>query len=162
MLANNYMSKLYEREREHVLEKLALADTYYFTLDVWKSCQNRSYEMVTIHYVDQDFVLQSRMLITKEFLQSYNGANIAEEIWSVLDEWNPLSDQVSQQLPIMDQKMVLAMELMEWVRIPHSAISSRGCTKVIYGVQCISNVPKIGEPFSPLHKIHLYAMAEVN
>jgi len=46
--------------------------------------------------------------------------------------------------------------------LTQSAISSGGCTEDIYGVQCTSRMLKIGEPFSPLHKIHIYATTEAN
>ena len=39
-LTNNYMRKMYEKERERMLDSLGNADNYSVTTDFWTSCQN--------------------------------------------------------------------------------------------------------------------------
>ena len=81
------MQKLYERERENTLDKVSCIDDYFFTTDFWTSCQNCSYEIITIYNTDGDYVLCSHSLKTKEIAQTYNGMNNAEEIRGIMDEW---------------------------------------------------------------------------
>ena len=94
------------------------ADNYSVTADFWTSSQNRSYGTVTVHYITCSFDLQSHLLGTKEFVLSHTGLNIAEEIRIVLDEWNLSPEQVCAATTDNASSMVLAMDLMEWVRIP--------------------------------------------
>ena len=117
-LTNNYMRKMYERERESVLDKICCIEDYSFTTDFWTSCQNRSYVTVTVHYIDSDYILQSYLLETKEFTQSHTGVNIAEEMRSIMNEWSLPLDQVSAVTTDNASNMVLAIDLLESTRIP--------------------------------------------
>lgn len=117
-LANNYMRKLYERERGNILDKISCIDDYSFTTDFWTSCQNRSYGTITIHYIGSDYVLCSHLLETKEITQAHTGMNIAEEIRGIMDEWDLSLDQVSAVTTDNASNMVLAMNVLEWTRIP--------------------------------------------
>ena len=50
-------------------------------------------------------------------MQSHTGVNIAEKIQNVLDKWNRFPDNVSAATTDNTSNMVLAMELMECIRI---------------------------------------------
>ena len=117
-LANNYMRKMYEREREKIMSKVSCIEDYSFTADFWTSCQNRSYGTVTMHYIDSDYVLYSNLLETKEITQAHTGMNIAEEIRSIIGEWGLSLDHVSAVTTDNASNMVLAMNTLEWTRIP--------------------------------------------
>ena len=112
------MRKIYERERENILVKISSIDDYSFTTDFWSSCQNRSYGTITIHYIDSDYVLCSHLLERKEVTQAHTGMNIAEEIRGIMDEWGLSLDQVSGVTTDNASNMVLAMNVLEWTRIP--------------------------------------------
>lgn len=109
---------MYERERENILVKISCIEDYSFTTDFWTSCQNRSYGTITIHYIDSDCVLCSHLLETKEITQAHTGMNIAEEIRGIMDEWSLSLDQVSAVTTDNASNMVLAMNFLEWTRIP--------------------------------------------
>ena len=117
-LAGHYMCEMCEKERERVLDNLVNADNYSLNAYFWTPCQNWSYETVTIHFINCSFDLQRHLLGTKEFAQSHTGLNIAEEIQNVLDEWNLSPEQVAAATTDNAFNMVLAIDLMEWVRIP--------------------------------------------
>ena len=116
-LANNYVRKLYERERELMLDKISCIEDYSFTTDFWTSCQNHFYGTITIHYIDSDYVLSSHLLEMKEITQAHTGMNIAEEIRGIMDEWSSSPDNVSSATTDNTSNMVLAMKVLEWIRI---------------------------------------------
>ena len=64
--------------------------------------------------------------------------NSAEEIWNVLDEWNLLPDNVSAATD-NEFCMVLAMELMEWVKIPCISHSLQLAVEAALKLPAISN-----------------------
>ena len=117
-LANNYMRKMFEREREKILGKISRIEDFSFTADFWTSCQNRSYGTITMHYIDSDYVLCSHLLETKEITQAHTGMNIAEEIKGIMGEWSLSLDHVSAVTTDNASNMVLAMKTLEWTRIP--------------------------------------------
>ena len=99
--------------RKKVLDKISCIKNYSSTTDFWKSCQNRSYVAITIHYINSDYVLQSHFLETKEFTQSHTGANIADEIKSIMEEWSLSLDEVSAITTDNASNMVHSMDLLE-------------------------------------------------
>ena len=109
-LANNYMRKMFEREREKILGKISRIEDFSFTADFWTSCQNRSYGTITMHYIDSDYVLCSHLLETKEITQAHTGMNIAEEIKGIMGEWSLSLDHVSAVTTDNVSNMVLAMK----------------------------------------------------
>ena len=117
-LANNYMQKMFEREREKILGKVSRIENFSFTADFWTSCQNRSCGTITMHYIDSDYVLCSHLLETKEITQVHTGMNIAEEIKGIMGEWSLSLDHVSAVTTDNASNMVLAMKTLEWTRIP--------------------------------------------
>ncbi|KAK0134264.1 Zinc finger BED domain-containing protein 4 [Merluccius polli] len=58
------------------------------TVDGWTSCATDSYITITAHYVDDEWDLQSHILQTRVFNQSYTGVNLVALLQDVLREWN--------------------------------------------------------------------------
>ena len=54
---------------------------------MWISRAKQEFSAITVHYVSNDFKLQSYLLETREFPENQTGVNIAAEIEEVLDEW---------------------------------------------------------------------------
>ena len=100
------------------MNNISCIDDYFFTIDFWTSCQNCSYETITIYNTDGDYVLYSHSLKTKDIAQTYNGMNNAEEIRGIIDEWGLSLDQVPAVTTDNASNMVLAMNVLEWTRIP--------------------------------------------
>ena len=95
-------------------------------------------------------------------MQSHTGVNIVEEIWNVLDEWNLFPDNVSVATTDNTSNMVLAMELMEWMRIPCFSHSLQLTVEAALSLQCFSKMLTASESFLSLYKVYVYAMSKVN
>ena len=68
---------------------------YSITTDLWTSRANQAYCCVTIHYITPDFILRSHLLETKEFSDSHSAENVAEELRSILDQWEVSTEKCS-------------------------------------------------------------------
>ena len=112
------MQKLYEREREIILDKISCIEDYSFTKDFWTSYQNHSYWTITICYIDSDYVLTTHLLEITEITQAHTGMNIAEEIRGIMNEWGLSPDNVSTATTNNASNMVLVVKVLEWTRIP--------------------------------------------
>lgn len=117
-LSTNYIPKLYDREKEHVSNALAHADSFALTTDMWTSRHNQAYTGLTVHYVDDCYRLQSYLLETVEFPESHTGSNIAEELEAILEEWKLPQDNLSAVTTDNGTNIVSALEIVQWKRMP--------------------------------------------
>ena len=86
--------------------------------------------------INNSFDIQSNLLGTKKFVHSHTGVNIAEEIRTVLDEWNLSPSAVTTDNA---SNMVLAMYLMKWVRIPCFSRSLQLAVEAALKLPAVSN-----------------------
>ena len=119
-IACNYMPKLYEAERKHVMGLLESVNNgnYSITTDLWTSRTNQAYCCVTIHYITPDSILRSHLLETKEFFDSHSAENVAEELRSILYQWELSTDKVVAATTNNCANMVRAMQLNDWMNVP--------------------------------------------
>ena len=88
------------------------------TTDICTSRHNQAYTGLTIHYINDNYDLQSHLLETVEFPDSHTGVNISEEVKVILDGWGLAHDNLSDVTTDNGTKIVSAMELLQWSRIP--------------------------------------------
>ena len=94
-LSTNYIPRLYDREKGRVSSALASVDSFALTTDIWKSRHNQAYTGLTVHYVDDCYLLQSHLLENVEFPESHTGINISEELEAILEIWKLPQDNLS-------------------------------------------------------------------
>lgn len=93
--SNTLLPALFEEKRgilKHQLEQDALSVC--LTTDSWTSPVNDSYTAVTVHYIDENFVMKSYLLECAEANESHTSQYLAAEIRRVVEEWG-LSQKVS-------------------------------------------------------------------
>ena len=84
------------------------------TTEIWTAQhQNRSYISLTAHFVDGDWVIQTRCLETRELLVAHSVENIAEELDQNMKEWNIHSKVVAATTDNRN-----AMEKLELLNLP--------------------------------------------
>ena len=79
-IRNNYLSMMYEEERQCISTSLIDIPHFATTTDLWLTRAMHSYTGLTIHFEDSDFNLSSHLIDTKEFLESHTGENMASEV----------------------------------------------------------------------------------
>ena len=119
-IASNYMPKLYETERKRVLGLVKSNDDchYAITTDLWTSRANQAYCCVTIHYITSDYMLRSHLLETKEFSDSHSAENVAEELISILENWELSTEMLVAATTDNCANMVRAVQRNGWLHVP--------------------------------------------
>lgn len=80
--------KIYQIEKEKLKKMLAsLNGRICLTSDLWTSVASNGYMTVTAHYVDNDWVLQSKVLIFRHVPPSHDGPTIGEKLVEFIQEW---------------------------------------------------------------------------
>ena len=81
--------RLYCEVRDNVvLKKLKEAKYFAATTDLWTSCANHPYLSYTIHFITNNWSLQSFCLDTVPLFEDHTGQNIIEAIQDVSTNWN--------------------------------------------------------------------------
>ena len=78
---------MYDETKASVLEFLQTAPAVALTTDLWTSCATESYITITAHTIDVEFNLKETMLATREIDEKHTGANIAEFVNDVCEEF---------------------------------------------------------------------------
>lgn len=87
LFADKQIPALYEKAKTAIVESLNGAQRVALTVDGWTSCATDSYITVTVHYVDEDWVMQSHVLQTRVFNEAHTGSNLAALLREVCRDW---------------------------------------------------------------------------
>ncbi|KAK9136106.1 hypothetical protein Syun_015436 [Stephania yunnanensis] len=81
--------KIYKREKRKLFNSLqSLPGRVCLTSDMWTSITSDGYITLTAHYIDEDWVLQKRILNFCFMPPPHSGVAIAEKISALLGSWN--------------------------------------------------------------------------
>ena len=115
---NNYIPVMYEREKKHIGTLVTNASSFSITTDLWSSRTMQSYIGLTIHFTDMDFNLHSYLLDTKEFSDSHTGENMAEELATILKDWNLLQTNLVCATTDNGSNILKAVDILGWQHMP--------------------------------------------
>lgn len=112
--------RLFTNSQEEVRSELDKARIFSITADGWTSSVNLNpYISLTIHFIDEDWVLRTRALETYYMPADHTGKNIAETLVEMLESWNINMKQISALTTDNGSNMVAAGALLQdVVRIP--------------------------------------------
>jgi hypothetical protein len=113
-ITNYYLPELYLREKEKIEEQMEHALYFAVTTDGWTSRANHSYLSLTVHYIDDEWTLQSHLLETHQFVQAHTGDNLASELEGMLEAWKLPAMKLSAATTDNAANIVLAMEILGW------------------------------------------------
>ena len=82
-----HIPALYTEVREKVVKDLGTMEYYSATADMWSSHGMTPYMGYTVHYIDEEWNLQTRTLGTKYVPENHTGDVIASAMTNTLDEW---------------------------------------------------------------------------
>ena len=75
---------MYSEVKEVAKAKVSGAKQFAVTADLWTICSNHPYLSYTVHFIDDDWQLQSLCLDTVRLFVDHTGENIAEAIIGIL------------------------------------------------------------------------------
>uniref|UniRef100_A0A8C5MWL9 BED-type domain-containing protein n=1 Tax=Leptobrachium leishanense TaxID=445787 RepID=A0A8C5MWL9_9ANUR len=88
----NFIPALYNEAKAQVIASMSQAGQVALTCDAWTSVTTDSYITFTAHYISKDWQILSHVLQTRAVYESHTGANLAELLSRVVEEWQ-LSDK---------------------------------------------------------------------
>ena len=77
-----------------VIPALKEAECFSATTDVWTSAATEPYMMLTIHFIDKTWNLQSLCLDTVPMFADHTGQNIADAVLDIFDNWQLSTDKL--------------------------------------------------------------------
>ena len=110
--------RLYCEVRDNVvLKKLKEAKYFAATTDLWTSCANHPYLSYTIHFITNNWSLQSFCLDTVPLFEDHTGQNIIEAIQDVLTNWNLSTEYLVATTTDNGSNFIAGMNSAGWLRI---------------------------------------------
>ena len=109
--------RLYTEIREMVKAKMMRARYFAATSDLWTSCNSHPYLSYTIHFIDDDWQLQSYCLDTVPLFEDHTGQNIAEAILDILENWGLNRENLVATTTDNGSNFIAGMGVLECTRI---------------------------------------------
>lgn len=115
--SNLALPTMYEHTRKDLQMKLSTAEFFSSTTDMWTSRATEPYISLTVHYIRNDWSLDSCCLQTSFFPDDHTGENIADGLKQFLNEWG--LDEEKQVCLTTDSgsNVVKAVALNKWRRL---------------------------------------------
>ncbi|XP_037124783.1 E3 SUMO-protein ligase ZBED1-like [Syngnathus acus] len=108
---------LYEKRRTKLETDMAAVRHYALTTDMWFSRTMEPYFGVTVHFISDDWSLQSHCLQTSYFPEDHTGELLAAGLQEALESWG-LSEEKLVAITTDDgEKVTKAVELNRWTRL---------------------------------------------
>ena len=117
-ISNHYLLLMFETEKQRIRTAVGSAEYYSVTTDLWTSWAKHAYTGLTVHDMSGDFSLRNHLLETKEFPDTHTANNIAEELETILQEWNLPQDKLCAVTTDNGTNIVLAADILGWQRMP--------------------------------------------
>ncbi|XP_038155642.1 E3 SUMO-protein ligase ZBED1-like [Cyprinodon tularosa] len=111
------LPKMYDECRDGLQAKLSTVTFFASTTDMWSSRATEPYISLTVHYITDDWSLNSNCLQTSFFPEDHTGENIASGLKQFLQEWK--LDEAKQVCVTTDSgaNVVKAVALNKWTRL---------------------------------------------
>ena len=120
--SRNYFSRtgipaLYETTRERVSKEVLSAEYFSATTDMWSSVGMKPYLSFPVHFVDCDWKLHSRCLLTAFMPEDHTADNLSAALSDVLDAWQLSSAKQVAITTDNGSNIVLACSNLDWLRL---------------------------------------------
>uniref|UniRef100_A0A3B3DU20 BED-type domain-containing protein n=1 Tax=Oryzias melastigma TaxID=30732 RepID=A0A3B3DU20_ORYME len=148
--AEKMMHALYAKTRAKVESALDTAERVGLTCDGWTSRATESYMMFTVHFINEDWEIESYVLQTRAMQESHTGAHISDVLKAAADEWGL---QAKKPVVVTDNasNMCVAIELTGYQHVRCFAhvlnLASQRALKVASVAKVLAKVRRISTFF---------------
>lgn len=121
---------LYNEVRETLLQDLHQVQSFALTMDAWSSITTAPFLVITVHYVDDKFNLNSRCLQCVYVPEDHTGINIASRVEEVIEDFGLKKESIVSITTDSGSNMVVALRELHIIRLScfghvlHNAIGS--------------------------------------
>lgn len=86
-IMRDHFPKLYRTKKEELCDELSSIEHCCLTTDLWTSRTTAGYVTLTCHYINQNLVLKSRVLCTRNVTEAQTAEALASILRAITDEW---------------------------------------------------------------------------
>ena len=115
--SNTAIPALYAKTREKVVSEVGQAQFFSATTDLWSSVTTEPYISYTVHFMGDNWKLQSYCLQTMCCPEDHTGENLASALESSLEAWDLQADQQSCLTTDNGSNFIKAASLLDWPHI---------------------------------------------
>ena len=115
----NSFKQRYAAMKHTLQESFRLCDNLALTTDIWTSRTTQAYATITVHYITEEWKIQSYVLCTCEMAERHTSINIATRIEEAAEMWNIDGKHVSAVVTDNTSNMSAAVvDVLEWNHLP--------------------------------------------
>ena len=82
-----HLANLYTKQKEDLKAGLSKVSSVSVTADLWKSQNSRHFLCITMHFIDNDFMSNSKVLSFKKFVGRHCAKNIQEHMERIINKF---------------------------------------------------------------------------
>ncbi|KHJ46639.1 hypothetical protein D918_02955, partial [Trichuris suis] len=116
-ILKSHLISAYNQRRRELTESLAVAVRVSLSIDYWTCQCPHSYLAITVHYLNSQEELQSRLLDFKRFTGSQTAEELSFAIASVLDQF-ALRSKVQRVTTGLEESIVKAVKILDLTHLP--------------------------------------------
>lgn len=113
----NSIPSLYNELRELLQSEISESNAFSLTMDAWSSIKTEPFLVITVHFVNKEYSLISRVLQCVYMPEDHTGLNIAERVLEVLDEFHLPPSKIVSITTDAGTNMVSALQTLHLVRL---------------------------------------------
>ena len=112
------LRKLYNPVRESIVKpKLMQAEHFSAATDLWTSSAMVPFMSLTVHFVDNEWSLQSFCLATFPLCENHTGLNLSEAVSNVIAHWDLKPDQLVATTTDNASNIVAGFRSLGWMQV---------------------------------------------
>ena len=113
-----YLPQMYEAEVSCIRTLTRAAKCFSLTTDLWTFRANHAYTGVNVYFITNKFDLHHYLLDRKEFPESPTSVNIANELQSILQDWEIDEDRIAVITTDNGMNITSTVRILDWIRVP--------------------------------------------
>ena len=118
LITTKVLPESYSEVQTVVEKQLATVEKYSIKTDLWTSqYQQRSYMSLTVHFIDDNFVLQSKCLQTLEVPQDHDAVSLKDVLSAMFTNWK-IKEKVCGGITDNGSNIVNALSLLKIDHFP--------------------------------------------
>jgi hypothetical protein len=130
---------IYFEEKEKLYAQLKnVTCRFSATMDIWTSCQNKSYMCVTLHWIDDSWHIQKRIVGFFHVEGRHTGIKLAQCFTEVMVKWFAEKKLFSLTLDNASNNLVAVKDIIQDLRV--NASSCLICDGIFFHIRCACHI----------------------
>jgi hypothetical protein len=107
----NICRNLYDSAKIRLLAQINSRPYVSSSTDIWTSRTQQAYLTVTVHFLTEEWIMESNVLLTREIPEKHTGINITERLKAAAKEWNITDEKLAAVVRDNAANMALTVDI---------------------------------------------------